>query len=83
MEWKTENNKLVKQFSFESQTELAGFFKLIAKHADEVNHHPDVSVFKASQMKIELSTHSKNAITEKDHALAKFIDEAFENFKKG
>lgn len=83
MDWSVENNKLVKQFSFKSQTELAAFFSQIAKQADSVNHHPDIFVFKAFQLKIELFTHDKKAITEKDHALAKFIDDAFEKFQKG
>lgn len=80
MDWTIENNKLVKEFKFENQTKLAEFFGIVAAHADEVNHHPDVSVFKAFQMRIELSTHDKKAITEKDYALSKFIDEAFEKF---
>lgn len=80
MNWLIENDKLVKQFSFKNQRKLAEFFGIIAIHADEVNHHPDVSIFKASKMKIELSTHDKDSITELDYSLAKFIDEAFEKF---
>lgn len=80
MNWLIENDKLVKQFSFKSQTKLVDFLKVIAIQADEVNHHPDVSIFKASKMKIELSTHDKDSITELDYSLAKFIDEAFEQF---
>lgn len=83
MDWSVENNKLVKQFSFKSQTELAAFFSRVAQHADAVNHHPDISVFKAFQLKIELSTHDKNAVTVKDHALAKFIDDAYAKFIEG
>lgn len=74
MNWLIENDKLVKQFSFESQTKLAEFFKMIAVHADKINHHPDVTIFKCSQLKIELFTHDKNAITEKDYSLAEYID---------
>lgn len=80
MDWLVENTKLAKQFSFKSQTELAAFFSEIAQHADSVNHHPDIFVFKAFQLKIELFTHDKNAITEKDYALAKFIDDAYAKF---
>ena len=74
MNWSIENNKLVKQFSFENQTQLVDFLKVIAIQADKIGHHPDVSIFKCSEMKIELFTHDKNAITEKDYSLAEFID---------
>ena len=74
MNWKIENNRLTKQFSFENQTQLVEFLLIIAKKADEIGHHPDVSIFKCSQLKIELFTHDKNEITELDHSLAGFID---------
>lgn len=75
MNWLIENNKLVKEFKFETQTELAEFIKVIALYADEIGHHPDFSVFKCSQIKFEISTHDKNEITDLDYKLAKFIDE--------
>jgi pterin-4a-carbinolamine dehydratase len=46
----------------------------IAKHADQVGHHPDVTIFKCSMMKIELFTHDKNQVTELDYLLADYID---------
>ena len=76
-------NKLVKQFSFADLTKLSQFLEIIAMHADKVNHHPDVNIFKANQMKIELMSHDKNAITERDHSLADFIDGAYDEFISG
>ncbi len=75
MNWKIENNRLTKNFSFENQTELVKFLLKVAKHADKIGHHPDVVIHKCSQMKIELFTHDKNEITEKDYSLAEFIDQ--------
>lgn len=74
MSWQVQNNRLTKQFSFENQTQLAEFLLEIAKHADTIGHHPDVSIFKCSQMKIELFTHDKNEITGLDYALAEYVD---------
>ena len=74
MNWQILNNRLTKQFSFKNQTELAYFLLQIAKHADEVQHHPDVFIFNCSKMKIELFTHDKNEITALDYELATFID---------
>jgi 4a-hydroxytetrahydrobiopterin dehydratase len=74
MSWNIENNRLTKSFSFTNQTELSEFLLKIAKHADQVRHHPAVTIFKCSKMKIELFTHDKNQITELDYSLADFID---------
>jgi 4a-hydroxytetrahydrobiopterin dehydratase len=74
MDWKTQNNRLTKSFTFENQTQLADFFLKVAKYADKIGHHPDVSVFQCSIIKIELFTHDKQDITELDYELAKEID---------
>ena len=74
MSWQLQNNRLTKQFSFENQTKAMEFLLKIAKHADNIGHHPDVSIFKCSQIQIELFTHDKNEITELDYTLAEYID---------
>lgn len=83
MNWNEENKSLTKEFVFSSQTELAAFFQRVAVLADAVNHHPDILVYKAFQLKISLTTHDKNALTEKDFELAKQIDSTYTAFKEG
>ena len=78
MNWIEENNTLHKEFVLESQTKLAAFFQCIAKRADAVNHHPDITVYKAFHLKISLTTHDKHALTEKDWQLAADIDSIWE-----
>jgi 4a-hydroxytetrahydrobiopterin dehydratase len=68
------DGKLVSNFKFESQTELAQFLLKVAKQADKVNHHPDCKIHKGFQLEITLFTHDKNEITGLDRQLAKFID---------
>lgn len=74
MSWHVQNNRLTRQFSFENQTQLTEFLLKVAKQADKIGHHPDVTIFKCSQMRIELFTHDKNEITGLDYVLAEFID---------
>ena len=83
MNWNEENKSLTKEFVFRNQTELAAFFQRVAVLADAVNHPPDIFVTKAFQLKISLTTHDKNALTEKDFELAKQIDSAYTAFKEG
>ncbi|MDI1318085.1 4a-hydroxytetrahydrobiopterin dehydratase [Flavobacterium sp.] len=73
MEWKINDGKLVKNFEFKSQTELAQFLLKVAQYADEIHHHPDCTIHKAFQLEITLYSHDKNAITELDYQLANFI----------
>ena len=77
MEWNVVNEKLVANFKFKSQSELAQFLLKVASYADEINHHPDCKIHKAFQLEITLYSHDKNIITELDYQLAKRIDDLF------
>jgi len=68
------DGKLVSNFKFKSQTELAQFLLKVAEYADEINHHPDCKIHKGFQLEITLFTHDKKEITELDRQLANFID---------
>lgn len=77
MEWIVIEGKLVNNFKFKSQTELAQFLVKVANYADEINHHPDCKIHKAFQLEITLYSHDKNKITDLDYQLAKKIDDLF------
>ena len=79
MEFKEINGKLVHNFIFKSQTELAQFLLKIANYADEIHHHPDCKIHKAFQLEITIFTHDKNEITNLDHKLANFIMDSYSN----
>lgn len=78
MQWKTEHGRLVANFSFKSQTELAEFLLKVAQYADSISHHPDYCVFKCSQVRFSLFTHDKNQITTLDEQLAEYISTLFQ-----
>jgi len=65
---------LTKEFSFDSQTELAEFLLKVARLADENDHHPDAEIYNGSKLRLKLFTHSENAISDLDRKLAKSID---------
>lgn len=77
MEWIVIEEKLVNNFKFKSQTELAQFLVKVAHYADEINHHPDCKIHKAFQLEITLYSHDKNKITDLDYQLANKIDDLF------
>jgi 4a-hydroxytetrahydrobiopterin dehydratase len=77
MSWNEINGKLVQNFKFKSQTEMAEFLLKVARYADDINHHPDCKIHKAFQLEITLYSHDKNEITPVDHQLAEHITTVF------
>lgn len=74
MEWKTENNKLKKTFTFKDFSEAFSFMTRVALTAEKTNHHPTWTNT-WNVVSFELSTHDAgNIVTEKDRKLAEAID---------
>lgn len=75
MNWITKDNKLEKEFIFKDFVEAFAFLTKVAIVAEKQNHHPEIyNVY--NNVKISLQTHDAgNVVTEKDHKLAKAIDD--------
>lgn len=71
--WKIENNKMAKEFTFRNFIEAWSFMSQVALLAEKHNHHPDW-YNSYNKVRIELTTHDKGCITEKDYEMAKVID---------
>lgn len=72
--WQTEDNKLVRTFTFKNFIEAFGFMTKVAFIAEKLDHHPEWSNI-YNTVVIKLSTHDAgNIITDKDENLAKEID---------
>jgi 4a-hydroxytetrahydrobiopterin dehydratase len=66
---------LQKDFKFADFNQAWGFMTRVALAADKADHHPEwANVY--NKVEIVLSTHDAGGISEKDVALAKFIDAA-------
>ncbi len=75
MEWTEQNNRLKKSFAFKDFSEAFAFMTRVALLAEKMDHHPYwTNVY--NSVNIELSTHDAgDIVTDKDHALAKAIDQ--------
>jgi 4a-hydroxytetrahydrobiopterin dehydratase len=73
--WTETNQSLYRKFEFKNFSEALGFMVQVGLIAEFMNHHPKwTNVYNV--VEIWLSTHDAgNVVTEKDHALAKAIDE--------
>jgi 4a-hydroxytetrahydrobiopterin dehydratase len=74
MDWKTENNKLEKEFVFGNFKDAVSFVNRIMPVAKSADHHPDILIHSYKKVKVMLTTHSEGKITKKDYALAEKID---------
>lgn len=79
--WSEIDSKLVKNYVLPNFVEAVNFINLIAREAENADHHPDIKLYKYKNVRITLTTHSKRRITKKDIALAKTIDHEYESMK--
>jgi 4a-hydroxytetrahydrobiopterin dehydratase len=77
--WTEKDNALHASLKFNNFIEAFGFMTSVAIIAEKMNHHPEWSNI-YNTVNIKLTTHDAgNTITDKDTALAKAIEELFNN----
>lgn len=71
--WSIVNEKLHKEFKFESFNQAFGFMTRAAMEIEKMNHHPEwFNVY--NRITIELTTHDAGGITKNDINLAKILN---------
>jgi 4a-hydroxytetrahydrobiopterin dehydratase len=74
MDWKEDNNRLKKTFTFKDFTEAFGFMTKVAIVAEKMNHHPTWTNT-WNKVSFELNTHDAgDVVTDLDKKLAQAID---------
>ena len=79
-DWESTNDDrdaITKEFKFKDFKSSFAFMTLVALKAEEIGHHPEwFNVY--NKVKITLTTHDVNGLSEKDIILGKFIDNQYE-----
>ncbi|MEK0369372.1 MAG: 4a-hydroxytetrahydrobiopterin dehydratase [Nitrosopumilus sp.] len=71
--WSVINEKLHKEFQFDSFNQAFGFMTRAAMEIEKMNHHPEwFNVY--NKITIELTTHDAGGITKNDVNLAKILN---------
>ncbi len=71
--WSVVNEKLHKEFQFDSFNQAFGFMTRAAMQIEKMNHHPEwFNVY--NKITIELTTHDAGGITKNDVNLAKILN---------
>jgi 4a-hydroxytetrahydrobiopterin dehydratase len=67
--WDEVDGALERTFRFKDFGASIDFVNRVAEVAEAEDHHPDIEI-RWNRVKLRFWTHSQNAITERDHALA-------------
>jgi 4a-hydroxytetrahydrobiopterin dehydratase len=71
--WSIKNEKLHKEFEFDSFNQAFGFMTRAAMEIEKMNHHPEwFNVY--NKLTIDLTTHDAGGITQNDINLAKILE---------
>lgn len=66
---------ICKEFRFKDFNAAFGFMSRVALYAEKADHHPEwLNVY--NRVEVTLATHDAGGVTDKDVALAQFMDEA-------
>jgi 4a-hydroxytetrahydrobiopterin dehydratase len=70
--WRRDDKQLVQSFEFEGFPAAIEFVNQVAKLAEEANHHPDILI-NYNKVRLTLSSHDSDGITQRDLRLATAI----------
>ncbi len=73
MAWAREGDKLVKTVQKRDFAEAMAFVNAVAAVAEEVDHHPDITI-RWNRVTLELTSHDSGGVTDRDLALAERLD---------
>ena len=74
-EWSQRPDVLEHDFEFDDFTGAIAFVNRVAAVAEEADHHPDILIHGPNKVRLTLSSHDTGGLTERDHDLARRIDE--------
>jgi 4a-hydroxytetrahydrobiopterin dehydratase len=72
--WSREGDAITKSFKNEDFVGSVRFVDAIVDPAEEMNHHPDLSI-SWDEVKVSITNHAAGGLTENDFVLAKRIDQ--------
>ena len=73
-EWEATKKEIFKNFEFKNFQEALAFINKVGEIAENEGHHPDIFLHSYKKVKISLSTHSINGLSENDFIVASKID---------
>jgi 4a-hydroxytetrahydrobiopterin dehydratase len=72
--WRRDGDTIVRDFELGDFAAAMAFVNAVAGLAEAANHHPDILIHGWNKVRLELSTHSADGLTQSDLDLARGID---------
>nr|MBN1228966.1 4a-hydroxytetrahydrobiopterin dehydratase [Anaerolineae bacterium] len=69
-----EDGKLHKEFTFKNFSRALLFVNAVGFHAEQIDHHPDISIHSYKHVTISMKSHDADAITDRDFRLVERIE---------
>jgi 4a-hydroxytetrahydrobiopterin dehydratase len=73
-QWRRDGEALVRDLKFDDFAQAMAYVNRVADLAEEVNHHPDILVHGWNHVRLTLTTHSADTLTDNDYEMARKID---------
>ncbi len=73
--WRLSGNAIEKEFQFRDFSQAVEFINKVADVASEMNHHPDIQLWKLTHVKINITTYCTSRLSKLDLILASRIDD--------
>jgi 4a-hydroxytetrahydrobiopterin dehydratase len=73
-EWRREGDAIVRDLKLGDFAAAMAFANSVAILAEEANHHPDILIHGWNRVRLTLTTHSADGLTQSDLDLARGID---------
>jgi len=70
-----EDTALEKKFLFKNFAEALAFVNKVGVLAEKENHHPDIEIYGWNKVRIHISTHAIDGLSENDFIIASKIDQ--------
>ena len=72
--WERDGGSITKTWKVKGFSDALLLANAIGHLANSKNHHPDLEIFGYNNLKVTITTHSEDAITDNDFALAQAIE---------
>ncbi len=73
--WRLQGKRISSTFVLEDFEQVISFVNRLAKIAEQMNHHPDLSI-RYNKIRVSITTHDEGGLTRKDFQLARRISSA-------
>jgi|TARA_B110000263_G_scaffold194962_1_gene173248 4a-hydroxytetrahydrobiopterin dehydratase len=79
-DYDSEDKILIRETMFKDFMEAMGFLNKLAEIAEQLNHHPDITLCEYNRVIVTTTTHDAKGITDNDIRLAQGFEEILESY---